>query len=209
MTMIMLKNVRCSFPQLWKDGISDSGKNFGKGVHLLLSKTENAAELKAVSGAMASVAKGNQQISAALKKAGGDMTKALKGKCLRGPGEESWQEIYPDDNMLLKCGCKKTPLVLHKNATKATEVDDQIYSGCMVNAKVDIWAQANNWGRRINAKLIAIQFAGDNEPFDGSYVSEETALEGFESLQSDDTGLFDGVFSETESSSNDSRYDFL
>ena len=64
-----------------------------------------------------------------------------------------------------------------------TEADNLIYSGCYVNGKVDIWGQDNKYGKRVNAKLIAVQYVPkEAESFDGSYVSEETAAEGFGSL---------------------------
>ena len=71
--------------------------------------------------------------------------------------------------------------------TIMTEATDKIYSGCYVNAKVEIWGQANQYGRRVNAKLIAVQYvprAADS--FDGSYIPPDEAAEGFGSL---DDGL--------------------
>lgn len=42
-----------------------------------------------------------------------------------------------------------------------------IYSGCQVHASYDIWAQDNTFGRRINAKLRGVMWAGDGERFGG------------------------------------------
>lgn len=39
------------------------------------------------------------------------------------------------------------------------------YSGCYVNATIEIWAQDNEHGKRINAKLKAVQFLRDGEAF--------------------------------------------
>ncbi|NIV97898.1 hypothetical protein GWN26_01595, partial [Candidatus Saccharibacteria bacterium] len=42
------------------------------------------------------------------------------------------------------------------------------------------------FGRRVNAKLIAVQYVPkDAESFDGSYVSPEEAVKGFESVDGD------------------------
>jgi hypothetical protein len=35
----------------------------------------------------------------------------------------------------------------------------------MVDAVIRPWAQDNQWGKRVNASLVAVKFAGDNEPF--------------------------------------------
>ena len=45
--------------------------------------------------------------------------------------------------------------------------DNRPYSGCYVNAIIDIWAQDNQWGRRINATLTGVQFVRDGEAFGG------------------------------------------
>ncbi len=52
--------------------------------------------------------------------------------------------------------------VTEKDAIKAL-----IYSGCYVNAKIDIWAQDNSYGRRINCSLLGVMFAGEGEAFGG------------------------------------------
>lgn len=41
----------------------------------------------------------------------------------------------------------------------------QIYSGCFVNATVRLWAQDNDFGKRLNAELKAIQFVKDGDAF--------------------------------------------
>ncbi|MBV6633866.1 MAG: DUF2815 family protein [Alphaproteobacteria bacterium] len=61
----------------------------------------------------------------------------------------------------------------------ANEEDCKIYSGCKVRAKIDIWAQDNNYGKRVNAKLLSIQFLGDGEALDAGHVSVEDAISGF------------------------------
>jgi len=42
-----------------------------------------------------------------------------------------------------------------------------IYSGCYVDASVDIYAQDNKFGRRINCSLRGVRFAGPGESFGG------------------------------------------
>jgi len=59
------------------------------------------------------------------------------------------------------------------------------YSGCYVNVSMDVWAQANDFGKRINAKLLAIQFEADGAAFGGG--------EGFASADFDDTSVEAGA----------------
>lgn len=43
----------------------------------------------------------------------------------------------------------------------------KIYSGCYVNASIELWAQDNQYGQRINAQLRGVQFLRDGEAFGG------------------------------------------
>lgn len=54
-----------------------------------------------------------------------------------------------------------------ENVKLDNESQSDIYSGCYVNAIVEFWAQDNQWGKRINATICGLQFAGDGEPFSG------------------------------------------
>ena len=59
------------------------------------------------------------------------------------------------------------PLVLDGNKTPLTEEDGKPYGGCYVNASIEVWAQDNNFGKRINAQLRGVQFVADGEAFGG------------------------------------------
>jgi hypothetical protein len=62
---------------------------------------------------------------------------------------------------------------------KIIESDNKVYAGCVVNATVRLWAQDNNYGKRINAQLRAIQFVKDGAQFGEGAVDvtkEFTAL---------------------------------
>ena len=39
------------------------------------------------------------------------------------------------------------------------------YSGCYVNAVIEVWAQDNEHGKRLNARLKSVQFFKDGEAF--------------------------------------------
>lgn len=48
-----------------------------------------------------------------------------------------------------------------------TPRDGKPYSGCYVNATLEIWPQDNKFGRRINCQLKALQFVRDGDAFGG------------------------------------------
>jgi hypothetical protein len=73
--------------------------------------------------------------------------------------------------MVLKASTKRRPLVITRDKTPIVESDNIVYAGCYVNAIVSLWAQNNQYGKRINAQLDAVQFVRDGEPFGDGGVS--------------------------------------
>jgi len=54
-----------------------------------------------------------------------------------------------------------------KPVTGKSAIEQLVYSGCRINAKVEFWAQDNSYGRRVNCSLLGVMFAGDGERFGG------------------------------------------
>lgn len=77
------------------------------------------------------------------------------------------------------------------------------YNGCYVNVVLDVWAQENGYGKRINAKLLAIQFSADGDSFSGGA--------GFDEADFDDQDDGEGTSSDawgSESSSDGDGFGF-
>lgn len=174
--IIIAKEVRCSFPQLYGKKVNGD-QSFDPSITIIMEKDKHAELRKQISQTIAKVIEEHP----VLKK---QPPKADK-RCVKEPEDE--QLCYLPGNVLLKAGCKQPPVVLFPDGkTIMTEETNKIYSGCYVNVKFQIWGQANQYGKRVNAKLIAVQYvpkAADS--FDGSYIAPEKAMEGFESLESD------------------------
>jgi hypothetical protein len=103
---------------------------------------------------------------AVLKRQAGDSNRAL----LKDGDEKLNKDGEPvmPDHMLLKASSKTKPLVVDRNPkNELTEQDGLPYGGCFCNVKLDIWAQNNQFGKWLNAKLLGVQFAGDGDPFGG------------------------------------------
>ena len=65
-------------------------------------------------------------------------------------------------------------MVLDRDRTPLSEDDNRIYAGCHVNGVLELWAQDNQYGKRINANLLGVQFFKDGAPFaDGVSVSAD------------------------------------
>lgn len=62
----------------------------------------------------------------------------------------------------------KSPLVNAATGEPYPGKEGRIYSGCFVNATVDIWAQDNNYGKGIRATIQGVQFRRDGDSFGGT-----------------------------------------
>lgn len=51
------------------------------------------------------------------------------------------------------------------------------YGGCVVNAKVQFWAQDNQFGKGIRATLVVVQFVRDGAAFSGSGPANTDGME--------------------------------
>lgn len=60
------------------------------------------------------------------------------------------------------------PLVVDAKRNELSQADGKPYAGCYVNTSIEIWAQDNDFGKRINASLRGVQFAKDGDAFSGS-----------------------------------------
>lgn len=65
------------------------------------------------------------------------------------------------------------PLVLDERRQPLVEADGKPYGGCYVNALLDIWAQDNQFGKRVNATLSGLQFLRDGDAFVGGATASE------------------------------------
>lgn len=69
------------------------------------------------------------------------------------------------------------PTVRHRDGrTPITLEDGIIYSGCRVRAFIELWAQDNGFGKRINASLRGVQFYLDDERFSGGGAADEDEM---------------------------------
>lgn len=153
MANIKLSNVRLSFPNLFSTSIF-AGDDTGKyDATFLLDKTEHQVQIKEIEAGIVALTK-----------------ETFKGKalpddkiCLKDGNETEREE--QQDRMVIKASSKKRPLVIDRDRTPLTEEDNKIYAGCRVNAIISLWAQDNQYGKRINASLEGVQFCAHDEPF--------------------------------------------
>lgn len=68
---------------------------------------------------------------------------------------------------------KGRPGIYDKDKSPLSASDGRPYAGCYVNAKVEFWAQDNQFGKAVRCTLIGVQFAGDGDAFSAGSVPSQ------------------------------------
>jgi hypothetical protein len=161
MAIIQLKNVRLSFPHLFQPQVQPDGKKSHSANFLMTPDHPAKAELDAAIKAVASekwAKKGDAELAALV---------AAQRICLRDGNTKAY-DGYPG-NWFLSSSSKQRPEIYDKDGSAILDESyGRPYGGCYVFAWVDVWAQDNQYGKRINATLMRVQFARDGDPFTGS-----------------------------------------
>ena len=169
-----LKNVRLSFPNLFHKAVFNGNETKYEAT-LLLNKEDHADVIAAI----------EKDISGRIK----DELKGAKvpadRRCLKD-GSDSEYDGYAGC-MSFKAGNSKRPLVIDRDKSPITEEDDKLYAGCYVNASVELWVQNNQYGKRINANLLGVQFVKDGEAFGGK--GESASVDDFDNMGDDEDDL--------------------
>jgi hypothetical protein len=172
MAKIKLSNVRLSFPSLFRKAVF-SGEETKFEATFLLDKNAQADKIA--------------EIDAAIKVM---MKDALKGAklpadkiCLRD-GDDVDYAGYAG-HMSIKASTPKRPMVLDRDRSPLAEDDNRLYAGCYVNAIVELWAQNNQYGKRINANLLGVQFFKDGEPFSDGVTASADDFDAFDAVEED------------------------
>jgi len=166
MSKIKLQNVRLSFPSLFRKAVFSGEETKFEGTFLL--DKEGQAEKIA-------------EIETAIETLIADKLKGAKLKadkiCLKD-GDDIEYDGYAG-HMSIKASNAKRPMVLDRDRTPLSEDDNRPYSGCYVNAVLELWAQDNQYGKRINANLLGVQFFKDGQPFGDGVSASASDFEAF------------------------------
>ena len=169
MATIKLKNVRLSFASLFKKATFGGEETKYEGTFLIDKETQadQIAEINPAIGAMMKEKK----------------AKLSPDRICFKDGDEIDYDGYAG-HMSIKASNAKRPIVIDRDKSPLTEDDGRPYSGCYVNAVLELWYQDNTWGKRVNANLLAVQFAKDGEPFGEGGAS--VSVDDFDVIDEDD-----------------------
>ena len=186
---IRLKNVRISFPALATPEAFGDGEPAYQAKFIIEPKSENAKILEEAIHAAAKDA-WKDKADSVLKL----LTEDKKVCYVKAPYRSKKSgEVYngfEGNYSLSSRNAKSRPTVVDRFGREVTDtasIKSLVYSGCYVHATLDIWAQDNKWGRRINCTLTGVMFAKDGEAFGGS--APATANDFADLAQSEDEAL--------------------
>jgi hypothetical protein len=163
MTMqIHLKNVRLAFPQLWEPKQVNGQGEPAYSASLLLSPDDPQADT--VNALIDKV--GEARWGAKAK----TVLATLRGtdKVALHDGDTKAEYTGFEGMYFISARSKVAPLVINSDRTPLLANSGRPYAGCYVNAIVELWAQDNQFGKRVNASLKGIQFWRDGEAFAGT-----------------------------------------
>jgi Protein of unknown function (DUF2815) len=171
---IIIKNVRLAFPSLWKATAPATGGEAAFSASFLLPPTH--PQFKELEAAILATAKEKWGVKADV------FLKALKSSdktCLHNGDAKSDYDGF-EGNFYISSRSKTRPTVIDGDRTPLTEEDGKPYAGCYVDANIEIWAQDNNFGKRINAQLRGVQYRGKGDAFGGG--SRPADIEEFDEI---------------------------
>jgi hypothetical protein len=181
MSKVSIAGVRIAFPQLFTAVAGGDGEGKPKfSAALLLAKDDLA--VKKINAAIKEVAdaKWGAKAEATLKS-----LKAADKICLHDGDNKADYAGY-EGNLFINASNSARPTVLHRDKSPLSEADGVIYSGCYVNAIIEIWAQDNKFGKRVNATLSGVQFLKDGDAFSGGRAASADEFEELGEPDSDD-----------------------
>lgn len=164
---IRLNNVRLSFPVLWAAKTVNGEGTPAFSASFLLDPADD--QVGALSLAVNQIArdKWGAKADAILKQMRAQDKTCLHDGDLKANYDGFMGMLY------VSARSSTRPLVIDRDKTPLSESDGRPYAGCYVNASIELWAQDNNYGKRINASLRGVQFLREGDAFAGGGSATE------------------------------------
>ena len=180
---IVLNNVRLAFAHLnTPQQPRDPGGKPSFGASLLIPNTDAAAieQVRAVMWQLAQATFGQQAAAVWQELMAGNKTAlrdgALKASVDGFAGHHCVSANAAEDRPPVLFDIYLDPATNRPRAL--TRPQNRIYSGCFANVQIKLWAQNNKFGKRINAELLAVQFAADGPAFGGAATPPDLSMFG-------------------------------
>ena len=168
---IALANVRLAFPVLWEAKTVNGEGEPAFSASFLLDPKHPA--VKQIEAAVETI--GKEKWGAKWPQIKKEMVAKDRLPLHDGDAKSSYTGF---EGMLYVSARNKTrPLIIDRDKAPLNQSDGRPYAGCYVNASIELWAQDNNYGKRINASLRGVQFFKDGEAFAGGGAASSDEFE--------------------------------
>lgn len=170
---IMLKNVRLAFPNLFEPvQVNGEGEPRYNATLLLAGDHPQLKELRAKIKTVA-VEKWKEKAEATLKGIA-----AKDAVCLHDGDTKAQYDGFAGCMFVAAAAqLNSRPTVIDGQRSPVTAKDGKVYAGCYVNASIELWAQDNKWGKRVNAQLRGVQFLRDGDAFSAGRPADSDEFE--------------------------------
>lgn len=169
MAQIMLKNIRMAFPALATPQALGDGEPAYGAKFVVQPKSEHLKQLDAAIREVAAEKWGEKADNIVdMLTEDGKVCFVKKVYKSRKTGEAyaGFEGAY----YLSARNASTQPTVFNEygeQLEKKADIERKGYSGAIVNASVDVWAQDNQWGRRINCTLRGVMTTGEGDNLGG------------------------------------------
>lgn len=201
-TRVVLRNVRMSFPHLTKPSqVKGEGKPaFSAAFILEKDSPEYEANVAALEAAMKYAAK--EKWAAKAEVFYKEMEKNNRLALRDGDTKMSIEGYAGNMFLNARSAASSPPTLVRRDRSVisrqvvdgSAESDIELYGGCYVNVILNIWAQDNDYGKRINASLAGVQFYAQGVPFVGSPVANTDDFDELEPLDGEEGEDEDGLW---------------
>lgn len=180
---MIVKNVRLAMPSIFQPYKGKEGDKGAKKFNLKGLLPRNHPDLPRMEALMVKTAKAKwgAKADATLKA----LKVADKTFIHDGDAKPEWEGF--EGNLYFSASNKIKPSTFNNDRSEVTEADGVLYSGCMVDVSIELWAQDNEFGKRINCTLRGVQFRNNNDAFAGGGVPPADADEFDAIAVTDDT----------------------
>lgn len=171
---VKLENVRLAFPALFEaKTVNGEGEPAYSAAFIMSPKHPAVVKMRE---ALETV--GKDKWGAKWPDVKKSMEKADK-MCLHDGDSKSEYAGY-EGNLFVSSRNMSRPLVLDRDKSPLNRADGRPYAGCYVNASIELWAQDNSYGKRINASLRGVQFYKDGDAFAGGGAASDDEFDDVE-----------------------------
>jgi hypothetical protein len=173
----MLKNVTLSFPAIAEPQAFGEGEPAYGAKFAIKPGSEQHKALEAAILAEADEA-WKDKAGSVLKMLEEDGKVAFVKKIYRSKKTGEAYQGFEGMHYLSTRNAKTQPTVYDqygKPVTGSSHIEKQAHSGAVVNASVEVWAQDNKWGRRINCSLRGVMLTGEGENLGGGSSAADAA----------------------------------